>query len=283
MKLYIEDFEAGVQSALLKAAEGLFDLGGSAIFPRIESQAKWRFARKDNHLRLSDGTNVYGFHLPHGEKHDEDFPAERIDDIPHTSFGEDVTGSGTAQIHRADPGSIYFTLQDGTANPTYTFRHQGGKSWKAIPKRKVEKVAFVDDKAEFLKGAMELMKQSNFFSEMGDKAVRGVSDGINGALNGVMSASKIPELRTPDFIHQMTGATHIPSPLVAAGVGLGAGALYDQGKRHLYNSDEENEQESGKSRAILRYMLPAAGMAGLHAGEKTLWPNYSRLAPTFDR
>lgn len=245
--LYIEEFVEGMRSKMAEEPMGsMFDLGGSAIFPRLENQAKWQFARKDKHLRLNDGTHVYAFHLPHGEKEEEDFQIERQEDIPVVNFDKDVDASGTAQIHRADPGSIYFTLHDGHTNPTYTFKHTGGKTWKGIPKLR-KKTPIIGD--EFIKGAEEYIKSAastDFFNNI-------IGGGLNMAARGATGLKNL--VLAPGW-----------NPGKAALIGAGIGGAYDLGKRTFYNTEEENAQETGLQRAS-RYVLPAAGLGLLGAAE----------------
>ncbi|HXB13382.1 MAG TPA: hypothetical protein VNZ45_15450, partial [Bacteroidia bacterium] len=117
-------------------SDGIFDKAeGSSILPNIDSQSKWQFARTPGHIHLTDGMTVHVFYLPEGEK-TEDFPAHKVQDVPIIDFGKDHTSKGTAQVHRANPGLIYFTMQDGHANPTYTFKHTNSHEWHAIPKKR---------------------------------------------------------------------------------------------------------------------------------------------------
>ncbi len=201
---------------------------------------------------MSDGNNVFNFHLPEGEKHDADFPVTRMDDLAIHQLEDEKESSGTAQVHRADPGSIYFTLQDGKQNPTYTMKHIGGKNWKAIPKRKVPKTAEIIPEYLFL-GA----KEAGF----GDDTVRFLS-------NQAYDAASL--MRAPGM-----------NPMGAALVGAGIGGAYDIGKRTFYNSKEENKEESPIKRA-LRYILPATALGGIGAAEASLIPNHYRYHPTYD-
>ena len=275
MKLYPEDFEQGVQAFFHKQASDIFDLSGQAIFPRIESQTKWKFARANSHLRLSDGTHVYNFHLPDGEKHDADFPAVRAADIPLTQFQDAADGHGVAQVHRADPGSIYFTLQDGKSNPTYTIKHTGGDTWKVSPKKKTKVIHDVHPE-EILKAAAELVKKGFNLPQaaygLANSAVKQLGNAPHALKHLMMSPTNIDSKTMSAFGHNF----NVPAPMVAAGLGLGAGAVYDQGRRMLYNTREENANESAGQR-IARYAAPAALMGGLNYGENNMFPNYRVL------
>ena len=82
---------------------------------------------------MHDGTQTYSFG---GDLGEEDTDLEKLPDVPLPDMYKDSVSKGKAQVHRADPGSVYFTLQEGTRNPTYTLRHLGDNKWRAIPKKK---------------------------------------------------------------------------------------------------------------------------------------------------
>lgn len=131
-------FFLGVSEELQKQAN-LPDAAGMPIneniLPNISSQAKWKYARLKDKLKLSDGNLVYSFGLP------EEFPSEdtrisRLEDDNILDFDKDALSSGTAQIHRASPDNIYLTLADGAQNPTFMLQHEGGKQWRYSPAKK---------------------------------------------------------------------------------------------------------------------------------------------------
>lgn len=247
------EFLQGINDHLSKNAEegSIFGMTGGAIFPTISSQAKWQFSRTNTHLQFHDGNNVYNFHLPDGE-HEHDFPAVKQEhEAPH-EFGKDAVSRGTAQIHRADPGHIYFTLQDGRSNPTYTLKHVNGDQWRAIPKHKT--VSNPLDKEAFIKGALEKLAEGGLL----DAIAKGVDGMGRGAIRGGMALGH--------------------DPLLSAGAGLGLGAAYDVGRRGFYNTDEENAEESGMKR-LARYLAPAAAMGITGAVAKGTFPNYYNEFP----
>lgn len=248
------DFLMGLTDGLKKTAnEGsIFDQGG-AIFPNITSQAKWQFARTGSHLQLHDGNHVYNFHLPEGEK-EYDFPAVKEDHPGLHEFGKDAHNTGTAQIHRADPGSIYFTLQDGRNNPTYTLKHVNASQWRAIPKQRAN--GHQIDKEAFMKGVHDKLAEGGLL----DVLTKGVDGLGRGAVRSGMALGH--------------------DPLLSAGAGALAGGLYDIGKRTFYNSEEENKEETGMDR-LKRYLLPAIAAGGIGATTKTLFPNYYSQFPEF--
>lgn len=234
----------------------LFSLeAGGAILPTIHNQASWKYAKSDSHYQFSDGNTIHHFHLPEGEKTDEAFPLLKKNDFNILDFGKDAHTQGTCQVHRSDPGNLYFTVQDGKDNPTYTFKHVNDDQWRAIPKLK--KVSI--DLEEFIKGAKE--------------KIADVGDTLNNTLHSIGTAG-----REAISTSLMPGQ----NPLLAAGVGTGAGALYDLIKRKFYNSDEENAQESVATRAK-RYLVPGAGLGLIGAAQKSmLGDGYYKYHPVFD-
>lgn len=256
MDFYFSRFVEGVNDSLIKAGyDNIFDVTGT-IFPTISTQTKWHYAKSASHIHLHDGNNVYSFHMPEGSKDDEDFPLNKVTDVPMHEYDKDAINKGTAQIHRADPGSIYFTVQDGHNNPTYTFKHTSGSQWRAIPKVKhhTEKPININEN-DFINGVNDKLGENVF-----DNIIRGADSTGRAAMRGVMDIGD--------------------NPLASAGVGLLGGAAYDLGKRQFYNSDEENAQEEPLDR-IKRYLIPAvAGGAG-GALLQSAFPNYYSEYPVW--
>jgi hypothetical protein len=262
---------------LFKEGENVFDMGNSAMFPAIQKQTMWKYNRgADNKaLYLSDGTHVYAFSLPEGERHDSEFPLMREADMQLNDFGK-AGKTGPAQVHRADPGSIYFTLQEGFKNPTYTFRHVGGQKWRGIPKAKAAakaqamdrlQVAIPDNQQalEQVKQGMvkELLKQAGIGQDFNLAAGQGLTRGLNGVVTGLMA---------PGRLGTSIDTGPINPALAAAGIGAGAGALYHFGKRTLYNTPEENEEEDATGHPLLRRMaIPAVGLGLMNSAQRGIF------------
>lgn len=244
MDLYLQEVFDGLQTTLNlhKRGENIFEMGNHALFPTISNQTKWKFVRAGNTIRLSDGANIYSFHAPAGESQEEDFPLERVPDVSHHEFESGATSKGLAQVHRADPGSIYFTMQEGSHNPTYTFRHEGGKTWKAIPKKKAKKqtqvVSNVNPTSVML-GMEDTLKKKASVGEF-------LGDSLHNGLNGLDRLLLLP--------------AHNPG--LAALAGGTAGAGYHFGKKYLYNTPEENEDEQGIGKLLARTAIPAGLLGG---------------------
>lgn len=257
MDFYFADFIEGLNDSLTKMSEdsSIFDIKGS-VFPNLSSQTKWEFARKDDHLHLNDGTHVYCFHLPDGEK-EHDFPITKLDDVCFSEFNNSDATKGTIQVHRSDPGSIYFTMQDGHKNPTYTFKHVGGAQWRATPKARANATSL--DQEAFIKGAQDKLAEG-----LGETVLSPLLKGIDGAARGAVRG-------TMALGHD---------PLLSAGAGLLGGAAYDLGKRTFYNSDEENDEETLGDR-LKRYLIPTAVMGLTGAAAKSAFPNYYDEFPMY--
>jgi hypothetical protein len=131
-------FYLGVSEELEKA--GATDMSSMPvnenILPNINSQARWKYVRSKDGLKLSDGNMVYSFGgFP------EQFPAEdtrvsRLGDDSTLNFENDLVSKGTAQIHRSSPDNIYMTLADGRQNPTFMLQHERDKEWRYSPSKK---------------------------------------------------------------------------------------------------------------------------------------------------
>jgi hypothetical protein len=176
MNLYIDEMMAGIQEvmSLYKQGASIFEMGSGNLFPNLNSQKMWQFSRGEKHLHLSDGEHTYSFH---GDLADEDTELEKMPDVPLPDLFKDSKTKGKAQVHRADPGSIYFTLQEGTRNPTYTFRHVGNSKWKAIPKKRKVKEQ-ISDQAVITNVNAESLKEgmAKFAEEFLKDAQGGVLD-----------------------------------------------------------------------------------------------------------
>lgn len=232
--------------ALYKQGEAVTDFGVSHL-PTHNTQQKWRFAKHNDAIHLSDGQRVYSFKTPLGlaEGHDTDLFRDHAQATP---FGKDAIKTGFAQVHRSDPGSIYFTMQEGSSNPTFTFRHVSGDKWKAIPKKKAAKKTFAD----FKEAHPELLSA-------GAKAELAKHAGINWHNVDVNAGRALANIPRMGF-NTLTGLSHI-NPAISGLGGLALGTAWDQLQRKYYNTEEENQQESAVKR-LLRIGGPAALLAG---------------------
>ena len=141
-RVYMDAFALGVAEELEKASAT--DMNSMPvnenILPSISSQAKWRYARSKDGLKLTDGNLVYSFGIPEHYP-SEDTKVSRMEDDNILNFEKDHTNKGTAQIHRSSPDNIYMTLADGANNPTFMLQHEEGKNWRYTPSKKfIEKL-----------------------------------------------------------------------------------------------------------------------------------------------
>lgn len=266
MNLYLSEILEGFEEAydILKRGHSLFEMGNVPLFPNISSQQKWKFAKGPSFIRLSDGTHVYGFKLLSPESSENEFPLERDGNVNLNDFETGATSKGLAQIHRADPGSIYFTMQEGYKNPTYTFRHTGNSKWKGIPKKKKKKSATPEVVLPNVNP--ESVKQA-FLEAISKEAA--IGDSIpsigNAMIHGFLSPGRDP----------------VKAGLLAAG----AGGAYHLLKKKFYNLVEENEEENAKGWIPLlkRTLIPGLGIGllgalqrgVLHGGDRTgMGPSY---------
>lgn len=106
------------------------------ILPNITNQAKWKYVRTKDGIKLTDGNLVYSFGgFPEGYP-GEDLKVSRTEDDNILNFDKDAVSKGTAQVHRSSPDNIYMTLADGANNPTFMLQHEEGKSWRYSPSKK---------------------------------------------------------------------------------------------------------------------------------------------------
>jgi hypothetical protein len=106
------------------------------ILPSINSQAKWKYVRTKDGLKLTDGNLVYSFGGFPDEYPAEDARVSRMTDDNILNFENDALSKGTAQIHRSSPDNIYMTLATGAENPTFMLQHEGGQNWRYSPSKK---------------------------------------------------------------------------------------------------------------------------------------------------
>jgi len=260
MKLYLSEFFNGLHERLTaKTAEDIFSIpNDTSIFPTIDTQQRWKFARCDEGIHLNDGQKVHSFKFKHDESTENDFAMEKKPDVPFHNFAQGADYEGTAQVHRANPGMLYVTLHDGKENPTYTFKHVHENQWRAIPKVKKAEEALEVDHSAFLNGLIEKSANSGIL----DTVLKGIDTAGRGVANTAMA---------PGF-----------NPLGAAGLGLLGGAAYDLGKRNLYNTDEENAEE-GLGKRLFRYAAPAALLGGTGLLTKDLFPDYYNHYPLYKK
>jgi hypothetical protein len=288
MKLYIDDFSEGVKNmlALHKQGNNIFDMKGGSLFPHNSSQKTWQYAKEGDNMHFSDGTHTYSFK---GQLADYDTELEKLPDVPLPDIFTNAQNKGKAQVHRSDPGSIYFTLQEGRNNPTYTLRHEGDNKWKAIPKpRKVkdqlkQPLTPHNVNLEHLKEGM--MKELEDFQ----KNAEGVMDSINKGLGSAVQSVPNLATRAAMFPARMTGPVSFPgdntkdlteglgagvsNALTAGGVGLAGGGLYHLAKRHLLNTEEENKQEDEEGNSgVKRMLIPGLAMAGMNVAGRQMFP-----------
>lgn len=218
----------------------------ASIFPTIDKQHSWKFAKSQNKLQLHDGNVVHTFESDNLDQ-DDDFPALKTTDGSHFDFGKDMTATGTAQVHKANPGLLYVTLHDGIKNPTLTLNHVSENNWRVSPKKKKKKIA-VD--LEALKAGLK--------DKIAFDLAKGLDTAGNYIADGVRAVGK--------------------SPLTSTAVGIGLGGAYDLGRRAFYNTEEENNQETLGQR-IARWVVPGAvaGISG--AAMNDLMPNYYQTQP----
>ena len=275
MNVYFDEVIAGIHDtlALYKQGQNIFEIKGGSLFPNIDRQAMWKFSRGQKHLHLHDGQQTYSFG---GELGDEDVDMEKLPDVPLPDLYNNSVAKGKAQVHRSDPGSVYFTLQEGNRNPTYTLRHLGDNKWRAIPKKKKVKeqlaapAAIPNVNVESLKQGMAqelemFIKESDggaqdFFNHAAGKALTG---GINGLEHLVMAPGRIGGAPS-------SGSGAFGNAAKAGLLGAGLGAGYDLLKRKVINTPEENEQEDWRN-SLKRIGIPALGMAGLNMGQRSLF------------
>lgn len=279
--LYLDDFLEGLHAALDKQAnEHLFTSANNAsLFPNLTSQAKWRYARGNDFLRLHDGQKVYAFKLPSGLSHDEEFAASREADLDPSVFTNEATEHGLAQVHRADPGSIYFTLQEGRNNPTFTLKHTGENTWRGSPKKRKAKESVIPNVdhtalAEGLKAAFaKHAEEGGLFPWLGQKLDQSFKGAVGPGAHALQRAAFSPG----EFVHRAGGggANNFLGSLALGGLGAGAGALYHVGRRALYNTQEENDMEDEQGGTLFKRMAIPGLAAGVLGGvQSSLFDNH---------
>lgn len=274
--LYFEDLYEGLQDTLAKKAnEHLFTSpNNTSLFPTQNSQTKWQFSKGDNFLRLHDGQKVYAFHLPTGATENEDFAAERQEDMEPSKFHDGATSKGLAQVHRSDPGSIYFTLQEGKNNPTFTLKHTGEKNWRGTPKkRKAKEVVVPNLDLDAVKQGM----LASFDAKKKEKQAGSLGDNI------MSLGSKLPNIfqRVVQYPGEVTnniehelgngGVNSLLAPAATGALGALGGAGYHFGRRALYNTQEENEEEDQDNTLLKRMLIPGLGGAMVGGVESSLF------------
>lgn len=242
-------------------------LDAKHVFPLQQQQASWKFKSTPTHFHMTDGSKVFSFVTPEGQEGDE-FMLHQAQPEHNLTFSEE--GSGYAQVHRSDPGSIYFTMQKGKENPTYTLRHVADNKWKAIKKSKKSKVKLENKLTDTLNTQQKVeASESTGNLQNSEKAANDYFESINKALGSLVT----------DGINASHSAAMLPSrnPLVAGAAGATTGLLYHLLRRELYNTPEENliEDEEGIKPLLKRVGLPALALGGLGFVENQAIPGYN--------
>lgn len=275
MNLYLNELRAGFEEmlALHKAGENIFEMGSGPMFPTHDKQQMWQFARGEKHLRLSDGTNVHHFNIANGDLDGGEADLERVPEIPLPDMFNNSTSKGKAQVHRSDPASVYFTLQEGTRNPTYTFKHIGGAKWKAVPKKSTAKQHLAQPAPipnVNVEGFKQAAEDGSFFNQLDSVAGKGVLHGGNAAVRTLLSPGEIRMPFTNGY-GQDARPWEMKDSLMAGGVGALAGGGYHLAKRHLLNTPDENAAEDEDPNTLTRRMaVPAIGLAALNGVQNSL-------------
>ena len=268
MNLYIEKFAEGIKEAVeeYNSAPSVFDIKGGNLFPHNTSQKMWQYTRGDGVIHFSDGTSTFSFKGTL-DPYQQSVLHKTTPDVPLPELFKN--NKGKAQVHRSDPGSMYFTLQEGKENPTYTLRHSGGDKWVAVPKaRKAKKQmtqeAFIPNvNAEHVKEGMfkelELVKEA-----LVGEALLGLANlPARLALAPARQGGPTTALGDPNAMASEPLGTSIERAGVMGLAGAGAGGLYHAAKRKFYNTEEENAKEDQDPNTLLRRMaIPGAVGAG---------------------
>ena len=291
MNLYLEKFAEGLKEAMEdhQKSHNVFDIKGGSMFPHSENQRLWTYSRTPKGLHLADGQHTYTFQgdlSPEAETMLEKHP-----DVPLPDMYKDSISRGKAQVHRSSPGSIYFTLQEGKRNPTYTLRHSSDNKWVAVPKSTKAKKQMAEEpfianvNLEHVKEGMT-RELNNYFSETNGGSQGFFKSALVGeALQGLANLPARMAL-TPagiggpitHFDDQTPGVSEglgraVTNAGVAGLAGAGIGAGYHQLKRHLYNTPEENAQEDAEGDKLTKRMLMGGGvMAGANLAGRQLFP-----------
>lgn len=237
------------------------------IIPNVSSQAKWKYVRTKDGLKLSDGNLVYSFGGLPEELPAEDSRVSRISDDNILNFENDALSKGTAQIHRASPDNIYMTLADGSHNPTFMLQHEQGKDWRYSPSKKfMEKLKAMKLKSEqdsipvdvpaLMEGAQDVVKQAYAF----DPSTIGA-----GAFDATSAADAIKALgHGAAALGGKYITAHAAHPITSTALGYGGSKMFS----HLLDRlDFPNRQ--------IRRMVDPMARTG-----HELWPVASSVLPT---
>lgn len=140
--VHLPAFFLGVTDKLFEGSpsdsmSGKGNINGS-ILPTIDKQTKWKYAHGQDFLRFSDGAKVYSFELGHDLPKDSKI-VDKLPEVSLSHFAKDAISTGTAQVHRAAPDSLYVTLANGSSNPTFKLDHHDGATWKYSPAKTLTK------------------------------------------------------------------------------------------------------------------------------------------------
>lgn len=228
-------FVQGLLTQLKLAEAGsIFDLAGHSILPSIDKQTKWQYAKTNDTLQLKSKDEVFEFELPDPTDVTDIINVQQRKADP-SKFGENANRQGTAQIHRANPGMIYMTLQEGTKNPTFSLVHKEKDIWKFIPKSK---------KASFEEG----IKEAGFLGDVDVDLRRGLNKFLYRNGDEQSGLEKIIRFPAKSPLH-IAGSTAL-----GAGAGYGLDKLLDK----YYRTEEEKQSRTKTDKALFPLIGGAA-------------------------
>ncbi len=108
-----------------------YDTTTLASLPTRRHQENWWMLREGEKSRIHSAHGAYDFTLP------TDSSSQVAIQHPtyHHDFDQDGATHSTIQVHRASPTELYFTVQDGKTNPTFTLKHSEGNRWSVETKQ----------------------------------------------------------------------------------------------------------------------------------------------------
>jgi hypothetical protein len=204
-------FYLGVKEGLEKKS---FDVSSMPvnenILPSLSSQAKWKYVRTKDGLKLSDGNLVYSFGGFPENYPSEDTRISRLTDDNILNFEKDHVSKGTAQIHRSSPDNIYMTLADGSKNPTFMLQHETGQNWRYSPSKKfLEKLKAVQT-ASNSKDSDQTLVDPESLMMGGIDSVKQASDATHQLINS------IKETLPSNIVDSAVESPYIPAGFIDA-------------------------------------------------------------------
>lgn len=241
-----------------------------SVLPKSEAQLKWNYwlannapgAAGENNgrtLRLANGPTSVMFKVP------ENFQGAATQMGDEDTLPEDAI-SGTAQIHRSSPDSIYFTMQDGKENRTVLLTKSDDGTWEAKVKPKKFSYKSSSDLKELIDW-IPVQKRA-FDDEISALADRPEYQATLDARRALQGSAGAPLRGIGNIMARSPAGSAALGGIVGGGIGAPAGALLSQLGYEKRVGPADNAVRLGALGSIIGALVAGGGSAAVRSSAR---------------